>query len=628
MKPFDHHPERYQPTGGIRGDGIQNQLGRPRLDRLTLLVREAVQNSWDAKARPAGGIHLSLALETLGEAERRALAKTVFADEAGDLGVARALAADGARVLSISDRGTVGLAGPTRADEAVADQPANFVNLLRHVGRPPKTYRNGGTYGFGKTALFLASRVRTILAYSQFRDGRRLQQRLIAAAVGSEYEQKSGRRTLKYTGRHWWGRRGDGGVVDPLEGADAVRAARLVGLPDFRAADTGTTIWVLLPELEGHEPEEAMSLLAEAVLRNFWPKMVDGPNGAPTIHFDLRLDGRRVPLPAPEEVPPAGTFVKAFANLQAHRAGEPLPHALGEIGDVMSMRPLKELGTLSLIKSAPMPRLPAVTPADDGPFSGPAHHVALLRGPHFVVRYLEGPPVPFDQAEYAGVFLASDDAEEAFARSEPPTHDDWSPDMLDDRLHRSAVRVAFRRIDELLEDFTGAAAFGRGAGDVPLGAFSDRLGMLLPGGPGTGARRQSEAPDRPRPERGGGGDGGRGGRQRPPAVQIHGTTVRPDERGAPLLVVSFELGGGALARPVWVSAQPAVLLEEGAVEHDPPQGAATPAVRRWRYAGGRVIGQSNTVQLPAGSGGVLEVEVDMPREAAIAVDLVTSFDAP
>jgi len=32
--------------------------------------------------------------------------------------------------------------------------------------------------------------------------------------------------------------------------------------------------------------------------------------------------------------------------------------------------------------------------------------------------------VPFDQAEYAGVFLASDAAEQALARSEPPTHDD------------------------------------------------------------------------------------------------------------------------------------------------------------------------------------------------------------
>ena len=41
--------------GAIKAEGIMNQLGRPTVDRLTVLVREAAQNSWDAADRSQSG---------------------------------------------------------------------------------------------------------------------------------------------------------------------------------------------------------------------------------------------------------------------------------------------------------------------------------------------------------------------------------------------------------------------------------------------------------------------------------------------------------------------------------------------------------------------------------------------
>jgi len=35
MKPLDIQAEKYQATGSISADGVRNQLGRPRIDRLT-----------------------------------------------------------------------------------------------------------------------------------------------------------------------------------------------------------------------------------------------------------------------------------------------------------------------------------------------------------------------------------------------------------------------------------------------------------------------------------------------------------------------------------------------------------------------------------------------------------------
>ncbi len=43
------HQERVSPSGSMMSIGILNQLGRPNLDTLAVLVREAVQNSWDAR---------------------------------------------------------------------------------------------------------------------------------------------------------------------------------------------------------------------------------------------------------------------------------------------------------------------------------------------------------------------------------------------------------------------------------------------------------------------------------------------------------------------------------------------------------------------------------------------------
>src|SRR4051812_38184209 len=48
---LDRASERRGEFGGITADGMINVLGRPRLDSLALVLREAAQNSWDARLR-------------------------------------------------------------------------------------------------------------------------------------------------------------------------------------------------------------------------------------------------------------------------------------------------------------------------------------------------------------------------------------------------------------------------------------------------------------------------------------------------------------------------------------------------------------------------------------------------
>lgn len=57
----------YPPEGASAAEGIRNQLGRPELDLLTILVRESAQNSWDARVRqPAPTVDYRIDMWTVG----------------------------------------------------------------------------------------------------------------------------------------------------------------------------------------------------------------------------------------------------------------------------------------------------------------------------------------------------------------------------------------------------------------------------------------------------------------------------------------------------------------------------------------------------------------------------------
>ena len=53
--------EEFPPGGTISAKGAKESLGRPHLDHLLVLVREAVQNSWDARSEDHESIEFDLA---------------------------------------------------------------------------------------------------------------------------------------------------------------------------------------------------------------------------------------------------------------------------------------------------------------------------------------------------------------------------------------------------------------------------------------------------------------------------------------------------------------------------------------------------------------------------------------
>ncbi|MEU1038655.1 hypothetical protein [Streptomyces sp. NPDC005907] len=623
----------YPPEGASAAEGIRNQLGRPELDLLTILVRESAQNSWDARLVPSSDpVDFGLDIWTVGPAHTGAWRELLLggAPNSGDTFPLReALRHGPIRVLAVSDRGTRGLGGPTRADAAVGPE-RDFVSFIRNIGEPRDTALGGGTYGFGKGIFYLLSRTGTVLVHSRCRTDRGYETRLIGCTLWKSYVTAEAGGDRRYTGRHWWGDT-SGDVVEPLVGREAETTAQRLGLRPFASEETGTTVVVIDPNLDELEPSDAADYLAETITWHLWPKMMSSSGGTPAMNFSVTCDGVPHTVPDPRETRPLNMFVAAYENM------------IGAGGsDVHCLRPKRYLGRLGLVKRI-MPPLEPTRASRMLDIEDLVHHVCLMRPAELVVRYHPGPKPPSVNQGYAGVFRADETMDEVYAKAEPPTHDAWHPQSLD-RPESTYVQTTFRRIAEAQERLLSLGGVTRsGASNVALGAASSLFSGLVGGAwgiggatayskPGSTVAHPSKsndedaartAPSRARPEvapPGASGDGPAGddeagrldefdsdgrppthapGREiagtprRRPRVQYIGDPYFDDRGDTSVLVQEFRL---PVPGPQRVRIDLAVTLPgTGGRETDPPIGASMPMLIGWEDGNGRLYSSETSV---------------------------------
>lgn len=639
MKHLTLHAERFTATGNIAAEGMRNQLGRPRLDRLAVLVREAAQNAWDAKREDSDQVTFGIACEQLDGDQLQTLRHDVFAELPNDpdhmlrklLGEATA-PKDGNPlvVLTIYDRGTTGLGGPTRADAPnTADVSRDFVDFLRNVGQPPDKLRGGGTFGYGKAALYLSSKVHTILVHTRCRFKGRVESRFMVSAL-TEHYYRQGR---GHTGRHWWGRESTDGIVDPVVGREADRLATRLGMPVAEGDELGTTIMLLAPRLGDRDVEQAMNYLQAQILWNFWPKMIAWDHEPePRMIFQTSLNGVALTVPSPASVPPLAGFVDALQTVRrAEATGS--ARASANVMTLLCHRPKQKLGLLNLRRIVRKPRLEIDYGEDTEmpEFVERCHHVALLRRAELVVTYHPGPVLPNDFVEYAGVFLADDEMDRAYAASEPPTHDEWRPENLADRRDRTLVRTTLRRIDAATKELvTPAATTHEAEADRPLARLSTYLGGLLvdtgSGGaaasPGTGTSTTTGSeptntgtgPDANPPPRG-------TRRVSKPKVELNPDVELFDDHGTLVRVFRARVTHTADIRQTELQARAHTILAGGAEEREAPAGGDQPTVVGWRTPSGRLHGRGDRVIADEFDEGEWEIRVAGAAGSTIALEL-------
>ena len=599
LTPFS---EPYGATGNI-GDNFQRLLGAPSLNRLQTVVREAVQNIADA-AKLGVGPEIEIRLRRLAPQQQRALASRVICGRLQARRSNELLSAmrkrRGLVVMEICDFGTTGLGGPTRSDRIPSGvQHTDFIDFIRNVGTARDTAHGGGTYGFGKVALYRASKCRTIvvdtLPHGSGPEGRRL----IGCHVGSSFEVPQDGMRRRFTGRHWWGIPDPkDGIVDPVTGEGARVLASELGLPRRDTNRSGTSVMILDFDTDGDDLDDVGHRVVESLLWNFWPRMMRDTPADKRFTCRVEVSGSPVRIPAPEDHAPLDLFSKAMRAVRIGTGNDVRP--------ISSKRPRKRLGTLAIETGLLTPRRKLVGEASL--FPATSRHIALMRPVELVVKYLEGQPLPDEGVEWAGVFVASgeDEVERAFAESEPPAHDDWKPASLPRGRAKTYVNVALRLLKEaaLEMGLSGTGQTGANEAGPPLGRLARRLGLALEGVSGEGARR--------RRSQGGGGRRPARARATPPRFE----RLESTEPGC-VAVFSTEVRQGVHRDGLSLAARGAVAIEGRVFRTDGeiPQ----PTVVSIRSADGRLAANSDSLEL-AGSEGPFEIRVLVPGDCAVTVD--------
>lgn len=588
--------EPFQASGGMAGEGVRKLLGAPSVSRLRVMIREAGQNSWDARLADAH-VGLEVRLRALSTAEAELLRTRVFGDlptsEASTQLIRAALAADPPVLLEVADFGTRGLAGPTRADLALGEgEPSNFINFVRNIGVGMDRPQTGGTYGFGKTSFFAASAASTVLIDSLAATSTGEERRFIACHLGHEFNHADRR----FTGRHWWGSpTSDPSLVEPLTGASAAELADGLGLPARGPLQTGTTIAVLAPAFE--QASEAVGEILEAMLWYFWPKMQPGPDGQPPMTFSVSHDGVAVPLPKPETVPPLDLFIQAWRQVK---------DAGAESKAIWCGRPSQYLGRLAIARGFRNERRQLV-PEPVIPHT--AAHVALMRPAEWVVKYLEFPRLPQGAHEWGGVFIcdANPIVERAFAHSEPPAHDEWSPENMEKGPAQTFVRTGLKRIQEAVSGFLypRVLAIGVPADQPSLAGAAAALGALAP---------RSEAPASVRS-----GVVLRGTRRQWSVQAPRFLRIEAAEKGVDAL---FQVSASnRSSQPLRIDAAPGIVIDDEISQATELPDGGEVTVVGWETSSGERLLDAQVLTLEAGASLDAVVRVRIPGLAAVGITL-------
>ncbi|PJJ72950.1 hypothetical protein CLV46_2529 [Diaminobutyricimonas aerilata] len=596
MTPPRWWSQPFAPEGSAAAEGIANQLGRPSLDPLEILVREAAQNSWDARIglKP---VEFRVSLQRLG-ARAAVWNELLTPGPAGEsIQDLSASLTEDSLMLVVSDRGTAGLGGPMRAGmKAAAGERSDFVQFMRNVGEPRDTALGGGTFGFGKGIFYRLSTPGVIIADSRAGEEPE-QRRLMGAGIGNSFFVDEQR----FTGRHWWGVVSDDDVPDPLLGdaADAVRDR--LGFRPFAGGETGTDIVVigamtgLTPDGEVRRVDQVGDHLASAILWHLWPKMVGEDEHR--MKFAVDVDGRDVVIPDPASIDELQPFVEALLEIRGGN-GRQIQR---------STKPI-DVGQLSVAvgANAALSEAPVIESAR--PFDAPVRHIARMRQAELVVDYLEGPEHVNPSLRYGGVFRASEDADRYFAAAEPPTHDAWIEKGLSGTAYGVVSRTRHQIRRHLTERFDGPLATGA-TERVGLAAFSARLGTLLAPMAMAAADQNTE---------GGGASSGQGNRSRKPIVRVIDRTHLVDRGEAPFLVTKVRVS--ELEQEIQLTADAVVKLDGGSAEATAPAHAHKPRILQWAPVTGGAPIPGAGIRL--GPGGESEWWVYAQYVPFVVVDIV------
>ena len=425
------------PLGGMDASAMSKLFRNQDTSGVDSLARETLQNSWDA-AESEEGFRMVFRFEEYSGANKKLIVDALnlgALDEYErnvrpmDFGKKNALREYGdlakpLRILYVEDYGAHGLRGPI-----AWKSKSELFKAIYDIGSSDKNASAGGSYGFGKSAMFINSKIYCVVAYSGFASGFQrpgksdetdtASRRLIGFAWWKGHSQG----THEYDGR---GMLADGNV--PFEDAEAdalaVRMKISVRNPKNQA-ERGTTFAIIDHSVD---PGELMKSLET----NWWPAIER--HG---LKIEVHVNGeRRTPDPARlAEIQP---YRRAYRIAMGEEAG-PGEWKWGAATDP-SLEPFGDIkpGKLSIVRLNP-------SSIPGGIDSALGAKVALIRKPHMVVSYQEFPSSHILRGAYVASEASDENGveeNELLRLSENAAHDRWSKKVETDAEDRRPWQLA------------------------------------------------------------------------------------------------------------------------------------------------------------------------------------------
>ena len=433
--------------GTIGAGGVIKNLYGSKLSVTEIFLREAVQNSYDARVGDPDHIRKKKPLIFKIHAyrfskEQLSTLKVLLGSKNVQSFFHKNILpniTDNMLNIEVTDLNTFGLVGKPQPTDMLGNQ--NFAHFVYFTGNDKKKDEtSGGSFGFGKASLFAFSKARTIIVYSRI------------ASQGSTYKEKiyqsrliaisSDERIEDAIDRCWWGKRIESTSIQamyaaPILDEEADSIAFSLGMRVFEPEQTGTSILVLNADSDKPIKDEYDNIknideiiqkdLPRYIVHWYWNKIANQ-----SIIFELKYENNFIEIENPVDIQPYKTFIKAYRKYQENKK-EKRYSETKTFAKVMMERPKVDVGYVSLSTSPIMNnKYKDLFPI----FKSGEPVVAFMRGIGHIVYYDKFPLIA-DNAENTcfGIFktdtIAAPRGEEKgavdreFRLMENQTHDRW-----------------------------------------------------------------------------------------------------------------------------------------------------------------------------------------------------------
>ena len=452
-----------------------------------LLVREVIQNSWDAALERRDAEQTSEPFEVRfkfrheSNSRRREIAERLglweLSYRAATVANRRSLGLDDTdclvdldedddlTLLEISERAGGGMYGPWVGDKS------KLWLALCSIGMTSEVAGRGGSYGYGKAGLIRGSAIRTVVAYTCFEE-RPEELGVTRRLLGMTYWDSHAFDGTSWTGSARFGQLRQGTGVEPYENDEADVVAEHLGLrvrdPSVES-DLGSSFLLVEPTVEVGD-------VVSAIERYWWPALYEQSLHFEAVVEDAEGDEHHPRPQSSETIRPFITAYEVATTPQDNRRGSVRRRAFRRHGEFDSP------GVLGLIADQAGWSHPEYSEGE----SGVEHRslVALVRTPRMVVEYLDaGASAPFVR----GVFVADESVNEPLRLTEPKAHDAWQTVASSDVPARYAdlAKALTRRIKQAVASFRGhLTPIPKPAENLRMPEFDRIMRLLMRGGGG------------------------------------------------------------------------------------------------------------------------------------------------